>query len=116
MTSCWHTERLNSRVIGVWTMEKVYEYGNDETEKHNPNKDRWIEFRSDGSFVSDGEPFGRNTGHWTTDNNKSTLIIDSDIDDDDSEWKVTFEMDQMTWAGIGHPRKENTRVIHKRKK
>jgi len=96
-------------------MDKVYEYENDVTEKHNPKNDRWIEFKADGTFISDGEPFGRNTGHWTTDNEKSILFIDSDVDDDDSEWKVTFDNDQVIWTGIGHPRKENTKLIHKRK-
>jgi hypothetical protein len=96
-------------------MDKVYEYGNEVTEKHNPKNDRWIEFKADGSFISDGEPFGRNSGRWTTDNDKSILYIDSDVDDDDSEWKVTFDKDQITWTGIGHPRKENTKLIHKRK-
>lgn len=115
-TSCNREENLDSKIIGTWTMEKVYEYDNDVTEKHNPQKDRWIEFKSDGSFVSDGQPFGRNTGRWTTDNDNSVLNLDSDVDDDDSEWKVAFEKDQMTWNGIGHPRKENTRLVHERKK
>ena len=96
-------------------MDKVYEYGNDVTEKNNPKSDRWIEFKADGSFISDGEPFGRNTGRWRTDNEDSILFIDSDVDDDDSEWKVTFDNDQVIWTGIGHPRKENTKLIHKRK-
>lgn len=112
--SCTQQERLDSKLIGKWTMEKVLEYGEDVTGKHNPNHDRWIEFNADGSFVSDGEPFGRNTGRWTTDNEKSILIIDSDVDDDDSEWSVTFEKDQTIWTGIGHPRKENTKLIHKK--
>ena len=115
-TSCKQTETLDKIIIGTWTMEKVYEYDNDMTEKHNPKNNRWIEFKVDGSFISDGEPFGRNTGRWTTDNENSILNIDSDVDDDDSEWKVTFDQDQTIWTGIGHPRKENTKLIHKKKK
>jgi len=116
IVSCRKAEKLDSRIIGTWTMEKVYEYENDVTEKHNPKNNRWIEFKADSTFVSDGEPFGRNTGRWTADNNNFILNIDSDVDDDDSEWKVTFDQDQMTWTGIGHPRKENTKIVHKRKK
>ena len=114
-TSCNHSENLDNKIIGTWTMEKVYEYDKDVTEKHNSKRNRWIEFKSDGSFVSGGEPFGKNTGRWTTDNEKSILYIDSDVDDDDSEWKVTFDKDQIIWTGIGHPRKENTKLIHRRK-
>jgi hypothetical protein len=114
-TSCQRSETLDDKIIGTWTMQKVYEYDNDVTSKHNPKNDRWIEFKADGSFVSGGEPFGRNTGRWTADNDNFILQIDSDVDDDDSDWKVTFDQDLMTWTGIGHPRKENTKLIHKRK-
>ena len=96
-------------------MEKVYEYGKDVTESHNPQHDRWIEFKDDGTFVSDGTPFGRNTGRWKVDNETSILYIDSDVDDDDSEWHITFDKDLCTWTGIGHPRKENTKLVHRRK-
>lgn len=115
LLSCGRSDQLDQKIIGTWTMEKVYEYENDVTEKHNPAQDRWIEFKSDGTFVSDGQPFGRNTGRWTADNEASILYIDSDVDDDDSEWSVTFDKGLSTWTGIGHPRKENTKLIHKRK-
>ena len=99
---------------GKWMMEKVYEYDNDVTEKHNPKHNRWFEFNVDGTFVSDGDPFGRNTGKWTMDYENSVLFIYSVMDDDDSEWKVVVDGDQMTWVGIGHPRKQNTRVVYKK--
>ena len=75
---------------------------------------RWIIFNDDGTFISGGDPFGKNTGKWKIDDNKSVLFIDSNIDDDDSEWNVKFNGDEMTWTGIGHPRKENTKLIHTR--
>ena len=103
-------------LIGTWDMERVMEYGEDETEKHNPAHDRWVEFKADGTFVSDGTPFGRNQGRWKLDQGRSILIIDSDVDDDDSEWNVSLLDDVMTWTGIGHPRKENTTLIHRRGK
>lgn len=112
--ACDRPETLEKEILGKWTMEKVLEYGEDVTEKHNPAMDRWIEFKADGTFVSDGSPFGRNAGRWTAGNEESILYLDSDVDDDDSEWKVTFRADTTYWTGIGHPRKENTTLIHRR--
>lgn len=115
IASCGQSEKLGKKIIGTWTIEKVYEYGKDVTNKHNPDKDRWIEFRPNGTFVSDGKPFGPNKGRWTTDDNNFILFIGSEVDDDDSKWKVTFNHDSTSWTGIGHPIKENTKQIHKRK-
>jgi hypothetical protein len=112
--ACSKNEPPDKQIIGKWKMVKVYEYNNDVTSKHNPNNNRWIKFTADGNFVSDGDPFGKNTGRWKVDNEKSILYIDSDIDDDDSEWSLKFKNDEMIWTGIGHPRKENTKLIHKR--
>jgi hypothetical protein len=95
-------------------MEKVYEYGLDVTAKHNPGGNRYFKFNPDGTFISDGDPFGKNTGRWKVNNEKSILFIDSDVEDDDSEWNVTFKDDGTTWTGIGHPRKENTKLVHKK--
>lgn len=96
-------------------MVSVLEYGKDVTAKHNPAHDRYIELKADGTFVSDGTPFGRNTGRWTFDGTTRVLAIDSDVDDDDSEWLVEFSGDdEIIWTGIGHPRKQNTKLIHKR--
>ena len=114
MNAC-KTGNVHDKLPGVWMLEKVYEYNQDVTKKHNPMSNRWIEFNKDGTFISDGDPFGRNTGHWKIDPAHSILFIDSQTEDDDSEWKIAFTKDQMVWTGIGHPRKENTRLVHKRK-
>jgi Domain of unknown function (DUF5004) len=114
LIACGTADTLDKKLVGKWTMEKVYEYGEDVTAKHDPSDNRYLQFNSDGTFISDGDPFGRNTGRWKTDNEKSILFIDSDLDDDDSEWKVTFAGDETIWTGIGHPRKENTKLVHKR--
>lgn len=112
LAGCSSPGTLKTGLVGKWKLDKVYEYQADQSEKHNPIRNRWIEFMADGSFVSDGDPFGRNTGYWSVNLSDSTLFLDSQVDDDDSEWKVILEEDQMTWTGIGHPRKENTRIIH----
>ena len=111
---CGSSADLEKQITGSWKMEKVYEFGKDVSQKHNPDNNRWIEFEEDGTFVSDGDPFGKNTGRWKIDNSKSVLFIDSDVDDDDSQWNLTFDGDKMIWTGIGQSRKENTKLIHKR--
>lgn len=113
--ACNTSSKPENELAGVWAMHKVYEFGKDETEKHNPKKNRWIEFRQDGTFVSDGDPAGRNTGRWRMDEENAILYLDSDMEGDDSEWKVSFDGNETTWTGIGHPRKENTRLVHTRK-
>ncbi len=109
---CSSRATLEKQLLGKWTMEKVYEYGGDSSLKHNPNHNRYFQFNPDGTFISDGDPFGRNTGRWTVDNEKSILFIDSDVEDDDSEWNVMMAGDSTIWTGIGHPRKENTKLVH----
>ena len=113
--SCKPSRSLENEIVGVWTMEKVYEFEEDVTEKHNPKNNRWIEFREDGTFVSDGDPGGRNTGTWLMDTQNAILYIDSDMEGDDSEWNVSFKGEETTWTGIGHPRKENTKLVHRKK-
>lgn len=93
-------------------MHKIYEVEKDVTSEHNPKNNRWIEFKEDGSFESDGEPYGHNTGKWNIDTKKSILFINSDSDDDDSEWNISFKDDQTIWTGIGTPRKEGFKLIH----
>jgi len=114
MASC-QSRNAQDQLVGTWLMDKVYEYDKDVTEKHNPNNDRWIEFKSDGTFISDGQPFGYNKGRWRVENEQSILYLDSDVDDDDSEWKISFNDDKTIWTGIGHLRKENTKLVHRRK-
>jgi len=102
-------------ITGKWMMHTVYESGNDVTKVHNPDVDRWIEFKSDGSFKSGGTPYGINTGSYNLDPRTLELFIDSDSgEDDDSRWTVRFEDDRMIWKGLGSERAENFRLVHVR--
>ena len=93
-------------------MEKVFQGQVDVTHIHNPNKNRWIEFKADYTFVSDGDPFGRNTGKWSINELTKVLFIHSDIENDDSEWNLVIEGDKIIWTGIGNEWKENFKLIH----
>lgn len=116
IASCGQSEKLGKKIIGTWTIEKIYKNGKDVTNKRNPGNERWIEFKPNGAFESDGEPFGPNKGRWTTNDDKSILYLGSEEGDDKTKWKITFDHDSTTtWTGVGHPKKENTKLIHKRK-
>ena len=114
LVSCNNESSLDEQIVGKWSLDKIYEYENDETLKHNPNGNRYIQFNEDGTYISDGDPHGSNTGRWKVDNEKSVLFIDSEVEDDDSEWNVKFEDGLMIQTGIGHPRQENTKLVLKR--
>ena len=107
-------KKPSKELIGKWKIEQVTEHGNDITMDLNPNSDRWIQFHKAGTFESGGTPFGKNTGSFTIDDAAGTLFLDSDAgEDDDSNWKISFEKGRMIWNGIGSERQENTFVIYK---
>lgn len=114
IVSCVPKNQQEDKLIGKWSMHKIYDGETDVTSEHNPKNNRWIEFKEDGSFESDGDPYGQNTGNWNIDAGKSILFINSDSDDDDSEWNISFKGDQTIWTGIGTPRKEGFKLIHRK--
>ena len=103
------------QLVGRWTMEAVYESGNDVSGVHNPSRNRWIELRADHSFASGGDPYGPNTGVWTYDADSATLEIVSDLGpDDDSVWTVSLRGPEMTWRGVGSARAERFVIVARR--
>lgn len=52
-----------SKFYGQWEMVQVLQSDSDVTSFHNPNSDRWIEFKKDFSFESGGGEYGKNTGN-----------------------------------------------------
>lgn len=112
MVSCTSKNEREAQLNGKWNMYKIFELEKDVTSEHNPNNNRWITFHEDGTFESDGDPYGYNTGKWTLDTEKAILFIDSDSEDDDSEWNISFKDAQLIWTGIGAPRKEGFTLIY----
>jgi len=104
-------------IIGKWKMITVLEGNQDITPMLNPENDRWIEFKADGTFKSGGSlyEYGDNAGRYMVDNNAKTLHLDSDAGEgDDSNWHVQFREDLLYMKGIGSNRQEMTTVISQR--
>lgn len=87
----------------------------DVTTKHNPNGNRWIHFKKDGTFESGGNPNQSNTGKYRIDSKGASLFIDSDAGDwDDSNWIISFEDRYMIFRGIGSDYAEAFQLVHVR--
>lgn len=81
-------------------MGAILQNGQDVSEQHNPKKNRWIELKADGTFVSDGDPYGRNTGKWIFNANTQELFLDSDAGEgDDSYWTIKRTGDDLVLTG-----------------
>jgi hypothetical protein len=105
----------SSWIIGKWKMVTVLEGNQDISPVLNPDNDRWIEFKPDGSFASGGGPHGSNAGSYQIDDQENTLHLDSDAgEDDDSNWRLQFREDLLYMRGIGSNRQEMTTVISQR--
>jgi hypothetical protein len=102
-------------IVGKWKMVTVLEGNQDVTPLMNPENDRWIEFKADGTFVSGGKSQGTNTGSYQVNNNEKILRLDSDAgEEDDSNWRLQFREDLLYMRGIGSQRQEMTTVISQR--
>jgi len=117
--SCKPNNTVNEKIIGTWEMAKVYDGDTDVTcyENFDPNDNRWIEFRENGVFISDGDPYGRNLGKWSYSDSLSVLFLDSNVGEgDDSYWIVGIKKDSMFWKGYNSPFTERFTVIYTRQK
>lgn len=113
LISCTSSDQ--NTIYAKWMMHRVIQDGNDVTEEHNPYHERSFVFNHDGTFVSDGRPYGKNTGKFEYDAEDQSLFIDSDVGpEDDSNWKVTLHEDTMTWQGVGTAWAERFRIVHLR--
>ena len=88
------------RLANYWNMAAILRNSQDVSDQHNPENNRWIELHADGTFTSDGDPYGRNTGKWILDENTMELFLDSDTGEgDDSYWIVSFNEDEVLLKG-----------------
>jgi hypothetical protein len=102
-------------IEGKWMMYLVIQQGQDVTEEHDPYDERYVIFSADSTFVSDGRPYGRNTGVYDFNSENSTLFLDSDSGpEDDSQWKVIIKTDTMRWQGYGSEWANDFELIHVR--
>ncbi len=100
-TQCTSTQPSAS-ILGNWKMYKIIQDGKDVTSEHDPFQERTFTVNEDGTFQSDGRPFGKNTGKYQFNAEQMTLFLDSDSGpEDDSNWKVRLEGDTMRWQGVG---------------
>jgi len=91
-----------SQLTGKWMMHKVIQDKKDVTEEHNPHNERYFHMKDDGTFLSDGRPYGENRGKYIFNKVEKTLMIDSDAGaDDDSNWKIIIKNNTMIWKGYG---------------
>ena len=113
LTTCAEKDTLQSQLIGRWEMEKVLDNDQDVTDQHNPEGNRWIAFKSDGTFESGGDPYGSNTGTYSLNYESGNLFLDSDAgEDDDSQWIIEIKGDSMMWQGTGAEWAERFKLIH----
>ncbi len=106
-------EDLSKSIQAKWMMEKVVQDGNDVSGEHNPQSNRYIVFKKDGSFESGGEPYGRNTGKYFVDESKASLRLDSDAgEEDDSTWSIEIKENKMIWTGVGSEWAERFIIIY----
>ena len=102
-----------SELLGKWRIYKVIQNGQDVTQEHNPDNERYLILKSDSTFESGGRPFGKNTGKYIFNTEAETLLLDSDAGpEDDSQWKVSFIGDTMRWQGYGSEWADNFVLIH----
>ena len=100
LLACNTSPSLQSQLVNHWEMASIMQNGQDVSEQHNPKNNRWIDLQSDGTFISDGDPYGRNTGRWTINEQNMELFLDSDAGEgDDSYWIAEIKEDQVFLKG-----------------
>jgi len=105
----------NNKLIGKWMMHEVIQNDQDVTGEHNPHSERYMVFNEDGTFLSGGRPYGKNTGKFKYNKDKRSLFLDSDAGkEDDSRWKVNFRGDTMYWQGVGTEWADGFILVHVR--
>ncbi len=76
-------EDLRAALYGKWQMTKYYSKKTTNLTKGS------VEFKVDGTFISDGIYFGSENGLYRTDENRSVLIVETDTDI--TEWVASVK-------------------------
>ena len=109
------SDSLSKLIIGKWKMVKVLELSKDVTERHNPDNNRWINFKEDSTFESGAGEKSENTGRWTIIEKEKELFLDSDAgEEDDSYWEVKFDDSKMYWKGKHFEFNKRFEIMHER--
>ncbi len=98
-------------LLGRWEMQTIYVGGAEVTHQYMPDENRWIEFDSDFTFVSDGESYGRKEGTFSLNEVSSLLSFDIDLGfGKKSFWHVEFDGQKMIWTDRGNPTTDKVKI------
>ena len=87
---------------GKWEVIKVTESGQDITSIQGTGASRWIRFNTDGTFESDGKPFGDMRGTYSLDEPSGRILLKRDgYDRSVSVWMVAYEGYDLVFNGAG---------------
>jgi hypothetical protein len=99
-------------LFGRWEIQTVFMNGVEVTQQYLHDEQRWIEFDSNFSLVSDGESYGRKEGSFTLDEDSGLLSFDMDLGFGEwSFWYVDFDDEKMIWTDRGNPNAVGIKII-----
>lgn len=91
-----------SDLYGKWEVEKIFENYEDISNSMDGQANRWIELFNDGTFNSDGYPFGNLSGSFSFDEDQGELSLESRSNRSGiMTWKVNFEDNNLVLTGVG---------------
>jgi len=110
--ACSSQPNLRDDLSGTWNMIGVKIYDQDANSELNPTGDRWLQFRTDGTFTSGSSDEQENAGTYILEESTRALSLDSDAGPgDDSYWKISLKGDTLLMRGVGTERQERSEVI-----
>ncbi len=103
--SCNTTAEKNmDSIVQKWEMSKFEIDQTDQTQRFNPNRDVWLEFKDDGTYYTEGGPFPPESGTYSFDG--SELTMDSNIANAESIfWNVSIIGNKMVFSRISNQNK-----------
>lgn len=102
------------KVEGQWIIDGVFQG----TENVTPASqgERWIEFVSDGTLISDGEE-GQIASNWAYNPEADVMCTQNrSADSTVTCWKVVVEGNKMRWSGVGAPGMQEILILYSRRR